>query len=288
MTISTTLTRRGIRIAGGLLIAATLGMTGAPSASADFGTPTTVTGSDAADRLFGSNQADKIFMKAGSDSAYARKGNDVMFGDSGSDHFLPGPGGDTAYGGTGDDVFYDDDAERDWLVGGADRDLAFTANGAADFVDCGSGSSDSVIADAEDTVVDCENVITKAGTTTFQGSTVHVFMNGIWGPMVDHDYTGGVFYIFDKLGDYSIVGSQTRRNWISPGDGHDHVLGSPFPDTIVDDDDDSDHLDSGAGNDVVYAGNGTADTIDCGSGDTDMLVADKSDTVVNCEYAAIK
>ena len=44
---------------------------------------------------------------------------------------------------------------------------------------------------------------------------------------------------------------------------------------------------AGAGDDVVWVRDHKADTVDCGAGD-DTVIADKADTLTNCEHAKVR
>lgn len=140
---------------------AAVGQTSGPSSVFD-GTngPELISGTDSARGEFiqarGGN--DRVNGFGGDDRIIGGRGDDLLFGGRGNDLVLGGSGDDTISGGFG----------RDSVNGGAGRDNVFTgfgndyvasAGNGVDYVDCGPGLGDYVLADRDDQIVNCEQVV---------------------------------------------------------------------------------------------------------------------------------
>ena len=119
-----------------------------------------VVGTPDADRLRGTRERDLISGLGGSDFIDASPGNpkslwtprldhNVVDGGAGNDRIVGGRGQDVLIGGRG----------RDEIRGGGQDDRILVRDGDIDFVRCGWGNADSVIADRFDVIAaDCERV----------------------------------------------------------------------------------------------------------------------------------
>lgn len=112
--------------------------------------PGTLSGGSGADSLTSADAADDLSGEQGNDVLTSGGGDDILNGDEGNDTLDAGAGNDKLTGATGTDTF----------TAGAGDDTIVAADGLAEKVDCGDGN-DTVTADAQDTLVSCENVTTQ-------------------------------------------------------------------------------------------------------------------------------
>jgi Ca2+-binding RTX toxin-like protein len=99
-----------------------------------------LSGGAASDTIRGSNRGEYLSGGGGpgSDTINGRGGPDTIYGNDGNDHLIGGEGFDYLYGGNGDDIIEAEDQGED-------------------YVDCGSGASDTLSSvDAFDSHVNCE------------------------------------------------------------------------------------------------------------------------------------
>jgi Ca2+-binding RTX toxin-like protein len=125
---------------------------------------------DSFGRCFGTNEEDTIFGTDGDDEIHGRddddtiyagraqedgQGDDELYGEEGNDSISGGRGDDDLYGGDGNDVLRDvefrNDEDRAYGEGGNDRINVRDGDG-DDFVNCGAGNRDKVVADNGDDV----------------------------------------------------------------------------------------------------------------------------------------
>lgn len=133
---------------------------------------------DGGDELFGGDGSDQIIGAGGADVVDGGAGNDNLFADydvngpspAARDRLLGQKGNDDLTGSRGHDVLDGGDG-RDALNGnggtdrylaGAGNDRIVSADGRKESVDCGSGSKDSVLADKNDKLKNCERVQRKS------------------------------------------------------------------------------------------------------------------------------
>ena len=111
--------------------------------------------------VFGTNGHDTL-SGLGGVRLIGKHGKDTLDGGAVQDELFPGDGKDVVNGGddaAGGDQIFDDDDDRDVLNGEGGNDGIFAANGEPDTIDCGTGT-DTALVDADDTVIDCETVVT--------------------------------------------------------------------------------------------------------------------------------
>jgi RTX calcium-binding nonapeptide repeat (4 copies) len=89
--------------------------------------------------LVGGAGDDALFGGPGNDQLRGDDGDDLANGGGGRDRIAAGLGADRLFGGSGRDELGDNDAGRDVLAGGPDRDAIHALDGAADRVTCGTG-----------------------------------------------------------------------------------------------------------------------------------------------------
>lgn len=99
------------------------------------------------DTLVGSSRANKIVSGRGNDIVDGQAGNDELVGEDGNDTLTGGTGSDILRGGAGVDT----------MSGGSGVDTIYARDGVIDTIDCGE-DTDSVEADANDVLSNCENV----------------------------------------------------------------------------------------------------------------------------------
>ncbi len=134
----------------------------------------TINGTAGDDTLQGSSLGEKITARSGGDLVTAEGGadcvsggygadeiegnggKDELLGDSGADLISGGAANDVVAGGAGGDTLMGD-AGTDSYSGGAGSDTIYADDGRAERVNCGGGS-DTVRADAADTLTACEHV----------------------------------------------------------------------------------------------------------------------------------
>ena len=255
-----------------------------------------INGDSGQDLLAGTTDGDVIRGLGNGDTLFGRGGKDTLFGDGDIPNDDDGPSfaPDFVLGGAGADTFNegdnqpevfgrvidDDSTGRDVLKGGPGPDFLFSADGAADTVDCGRHSNDFAVVDRrKDTVKNCETVLKKTGDS--QGAfSVVVGTN-------DPDDVGigtSKAWVFGLRGD-DILDGGANEDWIFPGSGEDDVTGGDSSDQIFDDDGiGGDLLRGGLGNDFIYSVDGAADSIVCDEG-TDIAFFDEGldDVSVSCE-----
>jgi len=105
------------------------------------GTEATIVGTGRPDQLSATNGDDVIAAGNGNDTGAAGGGTDLVCGGEGADRVSGGAGGDTVSGGAGSDT----------VSGGPGNDTINARDGAADSINCGTGT-DTVRLDPEDTV----------------------------------------------------------------------------------------------------------------------------------------
>jgi Ca2+-binding RTX toxin-like protein len=244
---------------------------GAAAVTLNYGPhPDILAGTDSRDIVLDARDSVWVAARGGPDVVHAGLGEDVVFGGPGSDELR----GDE----DGDRLFDDDHGTADWLIGGGEDDVLFSANDAngSDTLSCGAGS-DVAFRDAGDRLRGCETINPR----TFAGRRVTYATNA--GQSIDGGARGRL--IFAKAGD-DTVNARGGKDTILLGDGHDSANGGPGADTIIDDDDDSDRIDGGDGDDTIVSASalGSADQISCGPGTDDLVYSDASDTVADdCE-----
>lgn len=98
-----------------------------------------------------------LFLKRGNDQAASGQGDDTIYLGRGRDRLIAGDDDRD-----GNDVIIDDDGSPgDVIATGDDDDIVFSADGAADTIDCGGDSDnreDTVFVDRADTTLNCEHV----------------------------------------------------------------------------------------------------------------------------------
>ena len=112
--------------------------------------PGALAGGTGADALTSAGAADDLSGEQGNDTLSSGAGDDILTGDEGNDTIDGGEGNDKLTGATGTDTF----------TAGPGDDTILAADGLAEKVDCGDGT-DTVTADAQDTLTACENVTTQ-------------------------------------------------------------------------------------------------------------------------------
>ena len=232
--------------------------------------PDILAGTDGRDIVLGAGHGVWVAARGGPDVVHGGLGDDVLFG---------GPGSDELRGDDDRDRLFDDDrGTADWLIGGGEDDVLFSANDAtgADTLSCGAGS-DVAFRDAGDRVRGCETINPRA----FRGQRVIYATNA--GQLIDGGARGSL--IFAKAGD-DTIDAGGGDDTILLGAGHDSADGGSGADVINDDDDDNDRIQGGAGDDTIVSASAlsSADQISCGAGADDLVYADSSDTVAeDCE-----
>ncbi len=238
-------------------------------------------------RLSGTPVNEAIFGTVGKDRINSGGGNDLLFGGLGNDQIktsgagtsivLPGPGKDKVTGGTATDFIVDDDGTpKDRLKSGKGNDQIFSADGAKDLVDCGKGS-DTALADPQDKVVGCENII--------RGSVGEYIRMGTNEPeALGPPPLNNQALILGKGGNDTLTGGDVS-DAIWPGSGADSVSTSTGTDSIFDDDGVADTgLNGGPGVDTILSADGAAELIDCGSeADTVYFFTGDIGINANCE-----
>jgi uncharacterized repeat protein (TIGR01451 family) len=115
----------------------------------------THTGTNGGDTLTGTNNSDRMRGLGGDDRIRGLLGNDCLFGDAGSD-VLRGDAGRDRLDGGADNDFLGGGSGTDTFFGGTGNDRIYARDGFAETVNCGAGT-DTVTADATDTLIDCES-----------------------------------------------------------------------------------------------------------------------------------
>jgi Ca2+-binding RTX toxin-like protein len=116
-------------------------------------------GANGADGFIGDDDdADETFFaKGGADQASLQDGDDTVYLGDGPDRVIAGDDDRD-----GNDVIIDDDGRGgDSISTGADDDIVFSADGAADTINCGGDSDDredTVFVDRADSTLGCEHV----------------------------------------------------------------------------------------------------------------------------------
>ena len=138
---------------------------GAPGGSAK-GCANVLEGSGRRDIVTGTEFSDRIRANGGNDKISGRGGADCIDAGDGDDRARGGEAGDKLGGDDGKDRLRGDDGD-DRIIGGDDRDrimggkgsdtIRAGSDGTADRIDCGKGR-DSVVADRNDRVNNCEEV----------------------------------------------------------------------------------------------------------------------------------
>lgn len=219
---------------------------------------------------------------SGGDTITGGTGDDELHGGLGSDTLNGGGGNDILVGGDGNDTLNGDAGDDKVLESGTDSEYTVTVDrGAGDDVINGGVGTDSVSYAARTndlTITLCVDANDNVGLPTVATAAC-----------TDSDGESGEA---DKL---------TNVEWVSAGDGDDHltggsagetfeggagadvIVGGAGDDTIYGEDGDDD-LSGGDGDDYVDGGNGD-DTISGGNSDGDICIGDGSDVAaqVGCE-----
>ena len=116
-----------------------------------------ITGTAANNTLDGARLADKISGLGGNDTINGRANGDCVLGGNGTDDLAGAAGNDELLGEAGNDKLALG-AGTDLGWGGAGNDRISARDGIADRIDCGTGTRDVAIVDANDVVVNCETV----------------------------------------------------------------------------------------------------------------------------------
>ena len=115
-------------------------------------------GQGGGDCLLGGDGGDVALGGDGSDLLDGGASSDRLVGDIGNDLIYGAGGGDQVEGGDGADLI-NPETGADTVLAQAGNDTVVARDGNKDTIDCGSGKADMVIADAGDSVTQCENVV---------------------------------------------------------------------------------------------------------------------------------
>jgi len=112
-----------------------------------------------ADRVSGGRGTDTVNAGDGDDSVWGGADDDTLNGELGNGS-LRGKGGSDTLNGEEDNDFLSGGKDVDTINAGEGDDFVFSRGDGnkADAVDCGGGTNDSVRADKNDVLVNCENV----------------------------------------------------------------------------------------------------------------------------------
>jgi Ca2+-binding RTX toxin-like protein len=113
--------------------------------------------------FMGTNAADT--SPAGFNAYFLKRGDDSHAGTALTQTVFPGRGADTITPGTGSFNVYDDDGSVDSVTGTANDDYIYSADGAADTIDCGAGAADTVYRFIGDATTNCEVVKEGLGSS---------------------------------------------------------------------------------------------------------------------------
>lgn len=227
-------------------------------------------GGDGADTFFGGGGDDIFYGRDGIDQAFGASGNDRLFGFEGNDILDGQAGNDFLAGGFGDDE----------LVGGTgnDRLIGYTGNDILlgglgnDFLAGGGGADEIFGEDGNDILRGGDDADTLHGGI---GSDLILADDGN-----DVSYGGqGVDFIFDLVGEESLIFGEEGNDVlyggagadeIHGGDGNDRIFGGAGDDTLYGDAN-ADLLNGGAGLDGLFGGIGASDRL-IGGGDGDRFI----------------
>jgi Ca2+-binding RTX toxin-like protein len=184
-------------------------------------------------------------------------GDDTLTGNAGVNKVTGGSGNDTVNGLGGDDTVAGVDG-NDTVLGGTGDDLLGPGPG-SDIVD-GQAGIDRV---------DYQNNRTAGITVTLDGVQNDGGVDDAPGMdnLLNVERVEGSDFNDTLNGSASPVGITFLGNG-----GDDHIIGSPFIDTLLGD----------LGNDTIESRDGVSDTVDCGDG-TDTDIADTVDVIAGCE-----
>ena len=200
-----------------------------------------ITGTDKGDELTGDKNANVLKGGIGNDQFWGNDGNDLLEGGAGDDIFYAGTGSDTFNGGVGTDTLKFSDATS------AVTAVLSSSNS--------NGYARDESADADDTIIDIENLVGSIHGDTLTGNDDNNHLEGGQG---DDTLSGG-------KGLDTLDGGE-GNDQLFGGDGNDTLNGGLGDDTLAGGSGD-DTLNGGDGRDIVdYSSQSAAITVGLNSG----------------------